>query len=77
MDRYNTGEIILSEVRTGGMPKHIRGVRCEVRGCSYHDGDSFCCADRISIGPSFANNSGETVCATFKPRSDVTRPTIL
>ena len=53
----------------GKSGKHLKGVACDVRSCSYHDGDSFCTASRIAVGPSFASTSGETVCATFKPKS--------
>jgi hypothetical protein len=49
--------------------KHLKGVVCDVKSCSYHDGGSFCTASRISVGPGFARTSGETVCATFKPKS--------
>ncbi len=54
-----------------GIPKHIAGVRCDVRNCVYHDGDNFCTAERISVGTTFAQNSAETVCATFKPRASL------
>lgn len=53
------------------IPKHIAGVRCDVKSCVYHDGDSYCTADRISVGTSFARNSAETACATFKPRASL------
>ena len=49
--------------------KHIRGVVCDVKNCAYHDGDSYCAAGRIAVGPSFARTAGETVCATFKPKA--------
>ncbi|MBQ4043874.1 MAG: DUF1540 domain-containing protein [Clostridia bacterium] len=49
--------------------KHLKGVACDVKSCSFHDGDCYCTAERISVGPSFASTSGETVCATFKPRT--------
>ena len=49
--------------------KHLKGVVCDVKNCAYHDGDSFCAAGRIAVGPSFAKTAGETVCATFKPKS--------
>ncbi len=53
----------------GGRPRHIRGITCDVRNCVYHDGDSFCTANRITIGPSYANDKKDTACATFKERS--------
>ena len=61
----------MSEVKkeNGKSGKHLKGVACDVRNCSFHDGDSYCTANRIAVGPSFASTSGETVCATFKPKS--------
>lgn len=49
--------------------KRLKGVVCDVKNCMYHDGDSYCTANRIAVGPSFASTSGETVCATFRVRS--------
>ena len=49
--------------------RHIRGISCDVRNCIYHDGDSYCTADRIAVGPSYATSCTDTVCATFKQRS--------
>ncbi len=53
----------------GGRPQHIHGVVCDVRNCVYHDGDNFCTASRIAVGPTYATNSRDTVCATFRERS--------
>lgn len=50
-------------------PKHIKGIKCDVRQCSYHDGESYCTADQVAIGPGFATSCTDTVCATFKPKS--------
>ena len=47
----------------------MKGVACDVKNCAFHDGDSYCAANRIAVGPSYASTSGETVCATFKPKS--------
>ena len=49
--------------------KHLKGVACDVKNCAFHDGECCCAANRIAVGPSYANTSGETVCATFKPKS--------
>ena len=49
--------------------RHIRGISCDVRNCIYHDGDSYCTADRVAVGPSYATSCTDTVCATFKQRS--------
>lgn len=46
---------------------HIKGVCCDVKNCAYHDGESRCTAKEITVGPSYASSSNDTVCATFKP----------
>jgi len=51
-----------------GTPKHIKGISCDVKNCAYHDGDSYCTADKISVGPQNAVSCTDTVCATFKPK---------
>ncbi|MBR5528755.1 MAG: DUF1540 domain-containing protein [Clostridia bacterium] len=51
------------------VPDHIKGISCNVKNCIYHDGDSYCTASRISVGPSFATACTDTVCATFKAKS--------
>lgn len=48
--------------------EHIRGIRCDVSSCAYHDGVNFCTADQVKIGPSYAVSSTETICATYRPR---------
>lgn len=50
------------------IPYHIRGISCNVKNCAYHDGDGFCTADKIQVGPSYANCCMDTVCATFRPK---------
>lgn len=52
-------------------PKHIKGIRCDVKSCSYHDGDNYCTANQVAIGPGFAVSCTDTVCATFKPKSSL------
>ena len=51
-----------------GAPDHVRGIRCDVSSCAYHDGVNFCTAREVKIGPSYAVSSTETVCATYRPR---------
>ena len=51
-----------------GTPKHIRGIICDVKNCAYHDGDNYCTADKVAVGPSYATNCTDTVCATFKQK---------
>ncbi len=53
----------------GKVYKHLKGVVCDVKMCEYHDGNAYCAATRITIGPSSAKTSGETICATFKPKT--------
>ena len=49
-----------------GCEKHIKDVKCDVMNCMYHDGDCYCTAKEIAIGPSHATSSTDTVCSTFK-----------
>lgn len=44
-------------------------IVCSVRNCVYHDGDHRCTAGKIAVGPTYASDCTETVCATFKPKS--------
>ncbi len=48
--------------------KPIKGIKCNVENCYYHDCETHCTAHEISVGPSSASTSGETLCATFKPK---------
>ncbi|MCQ2424173.1 MAG: DUF1540 domain-containing protein [Clostridia bacterium] len=48
--------------------KHISGVRCDVKNCAYHDGELYCTAQHIAIGPGTAKSASETVCGTFEKR---------
>ena len=51
-------------------PKHIKGISCSVRNCIYNEDEQCCTAERIAVGPSCASCSSETVCATFKKKSE-------
>ena len=53
---------------TNNVPQHIQGINCNVKNCVYHDGDNYCTANRVSVGPSYATSSSDTVCATFKEK---------
>ncbi len=53
-----------------GNCKHIRGINCDVQNCIHHNGDCYCTAESISVGPSHACCSTETVCATFSPKGE-------
>ena len=48
--------------------KHLGGVRCDVKNCMHHDGELYCTASHIAVGPSTAKNATETVCGTFENR---------
>lgn len=47
-------------------PKHIKGIVCSVKNCIYHDTEGYCTANIVNIGPSYAENCTDTVCATFR-----------
>ena len=47
-----------------------QGVSCDVSNCVYHDGSRTCTAEKINVGPSYATSSTDTVCATFKQKTD-------
>ncbi|MBQ9545655.1 MAG: DUF1540 domain-containing protein [Clostridia bacterium] len=51
-----------------GVPKHIKGLECSVRNCSYNDSECFCTAKKIRVGPTSAVTGSDTICATFKPK---------
>ncbi len=51
--------------------KPIKGVCCSVKGCQYHNGDQCCTAGEIAVGPKTASCCADTVCATFKPRTNL------
>ena len=48
--------------------KCIQGVVCDVKNCVHHDGECYCAAKEISVGPTYAISSADTVCATFKSK---------
>ena len=50
--------------------KCIKGINCDVSNCAYHGKENSCHADCIAVGPSYAQSSSETVCATFKPKEN-------
>lgn len=58
--------------KNDGHHKHNRGVMCDVKNCAYHDGECYCQADQISVGPSDACSCSDTVCATFKKEESQT-----
>ncbi len=54
--------------RSGCGCGHIDGIKCNVQNCYYHDCETYCTAKEIAVGPHSACASGDTLCATFKPR---------
>lgn len=48
--------------------KHIKGIQCDVKNCIHHDGETYCTAGEIAVGPSYATSSADTVCATFEQK---------
>lgn len=48
--------------------EHIKSVYCNVKNCVHHDGDRYCTATKINVGPSYAVNCTDTVCSTFAPK---------
>ncbi len=48
------------------IPKeHIKGIKCDVKSCVYHDCDTYCTANMIAVGKS---SSTDAACDTFKER---------
>lgn len=56
------------EHKSDNAPKHIKGIVCDVHNCAHHDGECYCTADKIAVGPSYACSCTDTVCATFKQK---------
>ena len=44
--------------------EHIKGIKCDVKNCVYHDCDTYCTANMIAVG----NGKNEASCDTFKER---------
>ena len=51
--------------------KHVlKGIKCDVKNCIHHGGDTYCCAHEIAVGPHHAEPSADTICATFKQKEE-------
>ena len=50
--------------------KPNKGIKCDVKNCMYHSGDTYCVADQIAVGPHHAETSADTICATFKQKEN-------
>ncbi len=44
--------------------EHIKGIKCDVKNCVYHDCDTHCTANMIAVG----NGATEACCDTFKEK---------
>ncbi len=53
---------------TKNAKEHIKGIRCDVKNCIYHDCETYCMAGEIAVGPCDATSSADTICATFQER---------
>lgn len=58
----------MSNQPMNGEAKHIQGISCDVKNCTFHDGQSYCTAGQITVGPAHASTSGDTACVTFKAK---------
>ncbi len=48
---------------------HINlGIHCDAKHCVFNNGECNCTAEKISVGPSDATTSSETVCSTFQQK---------
>lgn len=45
-----------------------KGIHCDVKNCVYHDGECYCTAEKISVGPTYASTSTDTACVTFEQK---------
>ena len=44
---------------------HIKGIKCDVKNCIYHDCDTYCTATQIAVGN---GTKADACCDTFKER---------
>ncbi len=51
------------------MDKPNEGIKCVVNTCEYYVNGDHCAAEKIQVEPRNANQSDETDCATFAPKS--------
>ena len=56
--------------KTSKEKKPITGVVCDVQNCAHHEGECYCTAGQIAVGPSFVKSCTDTVCATFKEKDN-------
>lgn len=46
-------------------PKSNSNICCDVANCKYHNSENYCSAKKITIGPSYAQSTSDTICTTF------------
>ena len=49
-------------------PKRNEDISCSCKDCTFHDGECWCIAEKIAVGPTNAKCCADTVCATFRKR---------
>ena len=62
---YNNEKCADKSKACGTDKDHIKGIKCDVKNCVYHDCDTYCTANMIAVG----NGKTEAVCDTFKERT--------
>jgi hypothetical protein len=48
--------------------KPNKDIACDVTNCTYHCSENYCTAKSINVGPSYANTTADTICATFRQK---------
>lgn len=48
------------------MDNEIKGIKCEVKNCKYHDKSNNCHAGTITVGNQSATTVSDTACETFE-----------
>lgn len=48
------------------MDKEIKGIKCEVKNCRFHDMSDCCHAGHITVGDRSATSTSDTECQTFE-----------
>lgn len=48
--------------------EHILGIHCDVTDCAFHDDKGKCSANQVRVGPTYAENTEDTGCSTFRKK---------
>ena len=62
---YNNEKCASKNTKCGTDKDHIKGIKCDVKNCVYHDCDTYCTANMIAVG----NSNNQASCDTFKERA--------